>query len=300
MGDLKHEADVLWVSHAVVPADWGTKPHAHESFFHLAYLAAGSAAWFVDGTEYYAETGMCINISPGIQHCMHTSDDTCEIYEIKYAVSNRSLERTLRAGHCVLTGDVLLSELVKSVYSISRKRTVQARHEGDSYLCALLYHMLRLSAGDEPDLEAGEFLTTRTFSHPTRLTVKYIDEHYSQQISLDMLARDSGYNRNYLCMAFKRDCGFTINEYLNYVRIFHAAEMIVYGDYSLQQICTAVGFKDLSYFTKTFRKIVGIPPGQYRQAFPDGIFITSDVDSDQEGYTLPVWAGRVLGNREGL
>jgi len=294
MSDLNFGADVLWVSRANLPVDWGTKPHSHEAFYHLAYVISGTASWTVEGIAYTAKAGTCINVPPNVSHCMHTEDDTCEIYEIKYAVSKQSMIRNLGAGGQVFQGDVLLAELIAAVYDVSRRRTVQARKEGNSFLAALLHQILRILQKDEEKEEISAFLNTEDFSPSTKMTVKYIDENYSNDVSLEMVSEVTGYNRNYICTVFKRDCGFTVSTYLNYVRVFHAAEMIAYGDYTLQQVCAAVGFNDLSYFTKTFRKIVGIPPGQYRQAFPDDVFLTGDVDSEQEGYTLPVWAGRVF------
>ncbi len=292
MSDLNFGADVLWVSRTSLPGDWGTKPHSHEAFYHLTYVVSGTGTWTVDGVDYPGRAGSCINVPPNVSHCMHTAD-ACEVFEIKYAVSRQGLARELGMGMQVLQGDALLAELIAAVYEAGRRRTVEARREGNSFLSALLYQILRLSrAGAEE--QTSEFLNTAAFSPSTRMTVRYIDENYMCDISLEMVSVATGYNRNYICTVFKRDCGFTVSTYLNYVRIFHAAEMIAYGDYTLQQICTAVGFNDLSYFTKTFRKIVGVPPGQYRQAFPDDIFLTTDIDRRQEGYTLPVWAGRVL------
>lgn len=293
MGDLNFGADVLWVSRASLPANWGTKPHSHEAFYHLSYVISGAAVWTVDGVEYPVQAGGCVNVPPHVSHCMCTNGDTCEIYEIKYAVSRQSIARNLSNGSQVLLGDTLLEELIAAVYDVSRHRTVQARKEGNSFLSALLYHIVHLTRPDKEE-EDSEFLNTESFSPSTKMTVKYIDENYMCDISLEMISTATGYNRNYICTVFKRDCGFTVSTYLNYVRIFHAAEMIAYGDYTLQQICTATGFNDLSYFTKTFRKIVGVPPGQYRQAFPDDIFLAGDVDNAQVGYTLPVWAGRLF------
>ncbi len=293
MGVLDYGADVLWVSRAALPANWGTKPHSHEAFYHLAYVTSGSAVWTVDGDSFPAQAGTCINVPPNVSHCMCTTDDPCEIYEIKYAISQQGLARNFGPCGQVFQGDTLLAELISAVYDVSRHRTVQARREGNSFLSAMLHHILRLTKSEKEE-QTSEFLNTAGFSSATRMTVQYVNEHYMDDVSLETVSAVTGYNRNYICTAFKRDCGFTVSTYLNYVRIFHAAEMIAYGDYTLQQICTAVGFNDMSYFTKTFRKIVGVPPGQYRQAFPDNIFLTTDVDHNQDGYTLPVWAGRLF------
>ena len=184
MSDLTFGADVLWVSHAVLPENWGTKPHSHEAFYHLAYVVSGTAVWTVDGVEYAAQAGTCINVLPNVAHCVCTGEESCEIYEIKYAVSRQSMARKLGAGQQVFQGDLLLAELISAVYDVSRRRTVQARKEGNSFLVALLYQILRISRTDLKAETSSEFLNTEDFSPSTRMTVKYIDEHYMTEVSL--------------------------------------------------------------------------------------------------------------------
>lgn len=294
MGNLNYGVDVLWVSRAELPKEWGTKPHVHETFYHLTYVISGSGTWYVNGTEYRGEKGTCVNVPANVSHNVITKESICEIYEIKYAVSVPELERDLRACNCVFAGDELLEHLIASIFELSKSRSLRARNTGNSFLSSMVYHILQVASPEEESEEAGTFLNMKNYSPATRMTAAYIDRNYMHEVSLESIAEETGYSRNYICTAFKRDCGFTVNTYLNYVRVFHAAEMISYGDYTLQHICTAVGFNDLSYFVKTFKKIVGIPPGQYRQAFPDNIFISGDVDKNQAGYTIPVWAGRLF------
>lgn len=294
MSDLNFGAEVLWVSKASLPTNWGTKAHNHESFYHLAYVVSGSAVWTVDGEEYPAAAGTCVNVPPKVAHCMATGGEPCEIYEVKYNVSRPALSREIRNQEKVFQGDALLKELIAAIYDYGSSRTVQARRASNSFLVSLIYQITKCTNKQGEPAQAGNFMNTESFSPSTRMAVKYIDQNYMNDISLEMMSAATGYSRNYICTVFRKDCGFTVSTYLNYVRVFRAAEMIAYGDYTLQQICTAVGFNDLSYFTKTFRKIVGVPPGQYRQAFPDDIFTAGDVDNQQEGYTLPVWAGRLF------
>ncbi|MDD5017355.1 MAG: helix-turn-helix transcriptional regulator [Eubacteriales bacterium] len=88
------------------------------------------------------------------------------------------------------------------------------------------------------------------------------------KISLETIAKTLGYNKHYICTAFKKDTGITIFDYLNFVRIRHAAEMFSYSDKDLLTICQRVGFTNLSHFNHTFKKLTGLPPGQYKRMFP--------------------------------
>ena len=73
MGDLNFGAEVLWVSRVKLPAKWGTKPHHHE-FYHFTYVVSGSGVWKVDGEEFRASAGDCINVPPHIAHNMELDD----------------------------------------------------------------------------------------------------------------------------------------------------------------------------------------------------------------------------------
>ena len=59
------------------------------------------------------------------------------------------------------------------------------------------------------------------------------------------------------------ETGTTFNRYLNNVRITKAKELIRRGEYRLTDISQMVGYDDQSYFTKVFRRITGLSPGEY-------------------------------------
>ena len=88
------------------------------------------------------------------------------------------------------------------------------------------------------------------------------------KVDLETIANTLDYNKHYLCAAFKKDTGITIIDYLNFVRIRHAAELFSYSDKDLTTICMRVGFTNLSHFNHTFKKLTGLPPGQYKRMFP--------------------------------
>ncbi|MBQ8281159.1 MAG: helix-turn-helix transcriptional regulator, partial [Lachnospiraceae bacterium] len=85
-------------------------------------------------------------------------------------------------------------------------------------------------------------------------TLGYIEEHYSEDLSLDNLADICNMNSNYFCRAFKELTGKTPMEYLNYYRIESACELIATTGMTLIDIAMNCGFNDYSYFIKVFKK----------------------------------------------
>lgn len=94
-------------------------------------------------------------------------------------------------------------------------------------------------------------------------TLGYIEEHYSEDLSLENLADICNMNSNYFCRAFKELIGKTPMEYLNYYRIESACELIATTSMTLIDIAMNCGFNDYSYFIKVFKKYKGTTPHKY-------------------------------------
>ena len=94
---------------------------------------------------------------------------------------------------------------------------------------------------------------------------EYLDQHYNQKITLDELAERYFINKYYLTRIFKEQFGVTINNYLLNVRITHAKRELRFTDKSAEEIGAAVGFHELYYFSRVFKKVEGCSISEYRR-----------------------------------
>ena len=94
---------------------------------------------------------------------------------------------------------------------------------------------------------------------------EYLDEHYTEKISLDELAIHFFINKYYLTKIFKETYGTTINNYIIAKRITRAKQMLRFTDMTLEEIAIAVGMNGGNYFSRMFKKIEGISPREYRK-----------------------------------
>ena len=92
----------------------------------------------------------------------------------------------------------------------------------------------------------------------------YLDEHYTERIVLDDLAERYYINKYYLTKIFKETYGSTINGYIIAKRITRAKQLLRFTDMTVDEIGNAVGMGDANYFSRTFRKVEGISPSEYR------------------------------------
>lgn len=94
--------------------------------------------------------------------------------------------------------------------------------------------------------------------------LRYISDHYSEPLTLNLLARLYSFSPVYLGRLFKKEMGISFNEYLNSFRIRQALEYIHAGNDMIYEIAERVGYRDINYFYKCFKAIVGSTPGEYR------------------------------------
>ena len=95
--------------------------------------------------------------------------------------------------------------------------------------------------------------------------ILFLEDHYGEDISLDMLAGQFRRTPEYLCGIFKAATGETIFHYLRRIRIHRAKVLLMeQPDASLREIAEACGFRSLSYFGKVFREATGFTPQGYR------------------------------------
>lgn len=93
----------------------------------------------------------------------------------------------------------------------------------------------------------------------------YIIENYADSgLSVNRISAEMNYSANYLGNAFKREYGESINDFLNKTRVEAAKRLMNETDMRVYEIAFAVGFNDQHYFSKTFRRIAGISPSEYR------------------------------------
>lgn len=91
---------------------------------------------------------------------------------------------------------------------------------------------------------------------------KYINEHYDEDITLEQIAEYVSFSKYYLSRIFKEVEGINYKKYLIKVRMEKAKEMLEEGE-SIKVIAFSVGYSNRNYFSSSFKKYTGIPPGQY-------------------------------------
>ena len=109
-------------------------------------------------------------------------------------------------------------------------------------------------------------VSERTWQKAEQLkpALEYIEQHYGQHISLETLARLTGFSPKYFCRYFRTIVHRSPIDYLNYYRIECAAHFLAVTDMNVAEVAVHCGFADSSAFIKQFRKYKGTTPKQYK------------------------------------
>lgn len=92
----------------------------------------------------------------------------------------------------------------------------------------------------------------------------YIENHYDEELSLSTIAAKFHFNASYFCLLFKTHTHTTINQYVMQTRMKAAAWQLLQTSQKVYQIAENVGYKDVKYFIRLFRKEYGSSPEEYR------------------------------------
>ena len=124
----------------------------------------------------------------------------------------------------------------------------------------LMQHLVQHLEGLRREMASREKL-------PIRLAKAYIDEHYSETVTLEDTAAKVGLSSSYFSTSFKKFEKRTFSEYLTSVRMEAAKELLATTRKTNYEIALSVGYTDDKYFCKVFKKEVGIRPGEYRKLY---------------------------------
>lgn len=102
---------------------------------------------------------------------------------------------------------------------------------------------------------------------PIRLACSYVEEHYNEPIKLEDVAEIVNLNPAYFSTLFVKKTGQNFIEYVTLFRIKKACELLSNSDMNINEIADSLGFPDARYFSKLFRKKMGLKPTEYRRIY---------------------------------
>jgi transcriptional regulator GlxA family with amidase domain len=104
----------------------------------------------------------------------------------------------------------------------------------------------------------------------------YLQERFDRAVSIEQLARSVGMSPRNLIRRFKAATGRVPGDYVQTLRVTAARELLERGGFSVQEICSRVGYEDIAFFRRLFKRHTGVSPAEYRSRFAGMSFDRDD------------------------
>lgn len=95
--------------------------------------------------------------------------------------------------------------------------------------------------------------------------ITYIEFHYTENLSLDLITHEFNLSKSYLSNLFKKETGDTITDFIHKTQLRHALQLLNTTSLAIQEIAMQCGFDDINYFSRVFKKYQGQTPSTYRK-----------------------------------
>lgn len=239
------------------------KPHMHEHFV-IGMVEVGLQRFALERDRYLTPPRGLIVINPGEVHDGMAATpqgfhyralypEAATLQQIAADVSGRPQAAPYFLTHVI--DDGALYEEIHALHTAFERP--MSPLEGESRVLMALAHLI-LRHGSRRAVD----LPPRRERHEVQRLRAAIDERYAEDIKLDDLAALVGWNPYYLLRVFRREIGLPPHAYLEGRRVWHARQLLRCGQ-PIADVAYATGFSSQSHFTVTFRRLVGVTPGQY-------------------------------------
>ncbi len=245
------------------------KPHISSRKDLLSFLffivTKGSGSLLYDGQSYCLRAGDCVFIDCRRPYAQGSSED--DLWSLQWihfygssmnGIYEKYVERGGRPVFAPKEPEAFCSLLGELLSTASTEDYIRDMRINEK-ITGLLTLIMAESWHPESGLHAGAKKKSLQY------VKAYLEEHYRERITLDRLAGQFYLNKFYLARTFKEQFGSTVLGYLDQVRITRAKQLLRFSDLTVEAVGQEVGIGEPGYFSRVFKKVEGISPGEYRR-----------------------------------
>lgn len=243
--------------------DRGSDRPNGRSDYHILYVEKGTCHLFIDGNWQKANAGSVIIFRPheaqryyylkkdnSISHYVHFTGTGCEhilkklgIYDIKIFNIGES------SSYCKISEQMVREFVVRNpLYK--------------DWCASLLYQLLSL-IGRKYSLRQSN-ITTKSEIRINN-ACKLIYENINNPPKVEMLAKESFLSVSRFLHLFKEVTGKSYTDFIVFIKMEKAKELLIFTDMHVCDIALYLGYQDQNYFSRHFRKVLGLSPTEYRK-----------------------------------
>ena len=299
--------DVLWTARYDYESGWTLSPHQH-AFFQIIYCLGGRGTLTLAGETHPLAPRTLFLIAPAHSHGL-AATTAVKTLDIKFRVREARLRRQLLHMPAVWRrADKGLAHLLERIRHEGEMRQPYFREVCAASLLDMLIALVRqhssrqhaargqaasekakarsaaaaAKTGDDADWLDQQYPTDLPDGALTdavaRRAVRYLHQHYAHPLTLRELSRVLGISERHLRTRVQQALGQSPPRYLAQYRVDRAKDLIAHREFALKDVAERTGFKSIHHFTRTFTRLVGLPPAAWRRAYHDGIRRDVNID----------------------
>lgn len=253
-------------------------PHWHEEI-EIIYIKKGTLYLTINNESFIGKENDIFIINTEELHEMHTEDNPVLYYAFLFSMSMLSFKpedtvennyiKPIMSKNLLFLNNLSYNNIIKSeiiaildqIMELNVEKNTAFELGSKAMLLQVIYILIYKEFTKKSSIQA-------TNSQKIQLQkdiIHYIRTNYMQNISLNQISTTFHMTPKYFCKYFKLNFNKTFIEYVNYIRIEHAMELLVNTDLSITEISISSGFDNFSYFIRRFKALTGCTPSQYRK-----------------------------------
>ena len=232
----------------------------------LIYCTAGRGWFEIDGARHPVAANQAFIIPSGQPHVYGAAnDDPWSIHWVHFVGTS---------------GDYYVGQLSKGAYTLSIDGDMKASLEAlfaacrDAFVANFLLPRMIYAAQILHHLLGHLFFNNRAFSpllgssrfRSIDNTLSFLHENMSEQLTLADMVQHSGLSKSHCIRLFKEQTGHSPMDYFIQLKMEHACMLLAFREDSIGQIGMELGYRDPYYFSRAFRKVIGMSPTEYRRS----------------------------------
>ncbi|MCR5214948.1 MAG: AraC family transcriptional regulator [Eubacterium sp.] len=250
-------------------------------FVELLYMIEGNVFITCNENTYHLTPGMMIMIPPQAIHSVYSEDgqdfnyscikfNTNRIQMIEGYLPNLNIQfheiLQMQNPPLIFTEDsfpdIGLQSTLDNLINEVRQKNYGYNTYIYSILSSLMLRILRIWYDMGIPMNTEPLTDTDTYA--IQDVILYIDKHSNENINIPQLASMCNMSYSYFAKVFHRQFGQSCKQYIEFIRLSKAENLILFTDYDLTTIAEETGFADCSHLIRCFKKRFSLTPKQYR------------------------------------
>ena len=242
--------------------------------FEIIYVKSGSLLVSISGENYIGKPGDAFVVSPGNLHFMGSQTGNVDyftfLFPLKYIsfrtddILDDKLLEPLNSGHLIISPEIedTVKEQCEQLVEIYGAK----KEESQSKITAQIKTKIILLQFILELWKKGFIVENDTGGKNTveKEMVSYIQQNFTGKILLKEFGEQFHLSEKYISRYFKEHSHITISQYVTYLRLEHAKQLLQDTDIPVTEVAMQSGYQNVSYFIRSFKKTYGMSPLKYR------------------------------------